>query len=54
MIRLVEKPAKVMLNETELSETESSEPDGWTWTAFKKGGILKIFKKGGRNVLIGF
>jgi hypothetical protein len=54
IIRLVEKPAKVMLNETELSETESSEPDGWTWTAFKKGGILKIFKKGGRNVLIGF
>jgi hypothetical protein len=54
IIRLVKKPAKVILNETELSETESSEPDGWTWTAFKKGGILKIFKKGGRNVLIGF
>ncbi|MCX6261057.1 MAG: hypothetical protein NTY95_09505 [Bacteroidia bacterium] len=54
IIRLVEKPAKVMLNETELSETESSEPVGWTWTALKEGGILKIFKKGGRNVLIGF
>ncbi len=54
IIRLVKKPAKVILNETELSETESSEPVGWTWTALKEGGILKIFKKGGRNVLIGF
>jgi predicted metal-dependent RNase len=54
IIRLVKKPAKVMVNETELSETESSEPVGWTWTTLKKGGILKIFKKGGRNVLIGF
>jgi hypothetical protein len=54
IIRLVKKPTKVMLNETELSETESSEPVGWTWTALKEGGILKIFKKGGRNVLIGF
>ena len=54
IIRLVKKPAKVMVNETELSETESSEPVGWTWTTLKKGGILKIFKKGGRKVLIGF
>jgi hypothetical protein len=54
LIRLVEKPAKVMVNETELSETESSETGGWTWTVLKKGGILKIFKKGGRNVLIDF
>jgi hypothetical protein len=54
LFRLVKKPGKVMLNETELSETESSEAGGWTWTALKEGGILKIFKKGGRNVLIVF
>lgn len=54
LIRLVEKPAKIIVNETEFSETESSEAGGWKWTALKKGGILKIFKKGSSNVLIVF
>ncbi len=54
LIRLVQKPAKVMMNDSELTETESSEPDGWNWSELQKGGVLKIFKKEGNNVLINF
>jgi hypothetical protein len=48
VLRLVSKPAMVLLNGVVLEETEESVFDGWDWQPLDEGGILRV-KHTGRN-----
>ncbi len=48
VLRLVSKPAMVLLNGVVLEETEDSVDDGWNWQPLDEGGILRV-KHTGRN-----
>jgi hypothetical protein len=54
VIRLVEKPSKIMADDVILSEVKNRVEKGWIWSTLKKGGSLKISKKEGKNIVIIF
>ena len=52
IFRLVSKPEKVRVNDSELSETEDISTEGWEWQPLDKGGVLKVKHADGNNVEI--
>jgi hypothetical protein len=52
VLRLVSKPAMILLNGAVLEETEESAADGWTWQQLDEGGILKVKHTGGNEIEI--
>jgi hypothetical protein len=54
MLRLKEKPSKVMVDNIILSEVKNPVENGWIWSTLEIGGTLKVSKKEGNNVVINF
>jgi hypothetical protein len=54
LLRLKDKPSKVMVDNIILSEVENPVENGWIWSTFEIGGALKVSKKEGSNVVIYF
>ena len=54
VLRLVCKPASVMVNNRKLDEQKISGQDGWTWEELASGGILRIKHTSGSNVSVSF
>jgi len=45
-IRMISKPAKVIVDWVEIKESNSPEKLGWHWKPMKKGGLLTIYHEG--------
>jgi hypothetical protein len=54
VIRVTGKPARVLAGGKTLNESDDAGNDRWTWYALTEGGILKIFKNAGTEVVIEF
>jgi hypothetical protein len=52
VLRLVSRPAMVLVNGTVLEESEESVADGWTWQPLDEGGILRVRHTGGNEIEI--
>ena len=51
-IRLTAKPSKILVEKKEIKEIQSLDKEGFTWTAMKKGGLLKVRHEAGTEVVI--
>jgi hypothetical protein len=51
-LRLTGKPARVLLNDKELKETDTSSGEGYSWKALDRGGLLVIRRQNGTKVII--
>jgi hypothetical protein len=54
VMRVAGKPSRVLAGGKTLNESDDAGKDRWTWHALTEGGILKISKNTGKDVLIEF
>jgi hypothetical protein len=51
-IRLLKKPSLVLLNDKPMTESAADSPEGFTWQAYAKGGLLTIKRLNGNKVIV--
>ena len=51
-LRMIRKPDSVTVNNTPISETDSSTDEGWTWESLEKGGVLTIRHLNGNEIAV--
>jgi len=52
IIRMIKKPNSVLVNQTEISETNQPNEEGWSWSSLEKGGILTISHHNGNRIAV--
>ncbi|WP_425236550.1 hypothetical protein [Ulvibacterium sp.] len=52
VIRMVEKPKAILVNDKVLPENDGEKVSGWHWENLKKGGILTIRHQDGNKILV--
>jgi hypothetical protein len=52
LFRLTSKPRYVNVNNNRLDQVSNMSLEGWTWQTLDNGGILKIKRSGGNNIVI--
>jgi len=52
IIRMTKKPNSVLVNQTEIRETNQPNEEGWSWRSLEKGGILTIRHQNGNRVAV--
>jgi len=52
IIRMTKKPNSVLVNQTEISETNQPNKEGWSWSSLEKGGILTISHHNGNRIAV--
>jgi hypothetical protein len=52
IIRMTKKPNSVLVNQTEISETNQPNEEGWSWSSLEKGGILTISHHNGNRIAV--
>ena len=52
IIRLVQKPSEVFVNQISIPETEKTDIEGWNWQPLEKGGILTVRHWNGNKIIV--
>ena len=52
IIRLIQKPEAVLVNNNQIPETEQTDKEGWNWKPMEKGGILTVRHLNGNRVIV--
>ena len=52
LLRLTSRPKKVSVDNNPVKQVKDTSIEGWTWQPLGTGGILRIKRKGGNNVVI--
>ena len=52
IIRMPDKPGKVMVNQKEISENDKNGEEGWNWKSLGKGGILTVRHLNGNRITV--
>jgi hypothetical protein len=52
VLRLNKKPVRISVDNTPLNQRTRLDSPGWTWEKLQTGGVLKLFRNSGSNVVI--
>lgn len=52
IIRMTKKPNSVLVNQTEIRETDQPNQEGWSWSPLENGGILTIRHHNGNRIAV--
>jgi hypothetical protein len=52
IIRMTKKPNSVLVNQTQIKETDQPNEQGWSWSSLEKGGILTIIHQNGNQIAV--